>query len=136
MRAALLPVLLAGCVVTEGIPRAPADGPSATAFVSEVTVRPSRLVIRMSDGARCVADRPEGERSGWSGVTSDCGYELPYAVTFARGGVPSRFTIEESFGTTDRDGNPGPRAEVFVTDVDGNRKLFLRPLSPELFAEG
>lgn len=136
-----LPILLAACqggdpfaAITDGVARAPAAGPSAETRVADVAVRPDRLTLRMSDGARCVAFRPEGVQGGWSGVTADCGYQLPYAVTFAApGGDPTRFTIEDGFGTVGADGRPGARAEVYVTDVDGIRKLFIRPMSEALF---
>ena len=137
-----LPLLiLAACqggdpfaAITDGVPRAPRDGPSAEARVADVAVRPDRVTFRLTDGARCVSNRPEGETGNWSGITQDCGYQLPFSVTFsAGGGDASRFTIEDSFGTLTPEGGSGPRAEVFVTDVDGIRKLFIRPLPARFF---
>ncbi len=96
--------------------------PEGEVRVIEASASPSVVEIRLSDGARCTADRPEGEAGGWSGVTSDCGYQLPYTVTFQQGTVPQRFAIETPTAGT------GPRAEIFVTDVDGVRRLFSSPL--------
>lgn len=134
MRYALaLPLLLAACVegdpfggVSSGVAEGSQSGPVR---VVDVALRPNRLTLRMSDGARCVSERPEGETSGWSGVTGDCAYQLPVAVTFVQGGDASRFSIETNPGTpVGDDGKIGARAEVYVTDVDGNRKLFVRPI--------
>lgn len=96
--------------------------PEGEVRVVEARATPSFVEIRLSDGARCVADRPEGETGGWSGITADCGYQLPYTVTFQQGTVPQRFAIETPTAGT------GPRAEIFVTDVDGVRRLFSSPL--------
>ncbi|MEM7490403.1 MAG: hypothetical protein AAF390_14875 [Pseudomonadota bacterium] len=102
------------------------DGPLR---IVAAEARASRVTLRLSDGTRCVGERPEGVQTGWSGVTAtDCGYGLPYTVAFRRGGSPQRFTIEDPRGTLTEQGVPGPRAEVFVTDVDGTRKLFITPL--------
>ena len=134
----LLPlVALAGCIDSfgGGTARAPGGIPEGAVRVSEVAVRPGAVTIRTSDGARCVSERPEGTAAGWSGVTADCGYALPYTVTFARGGDPSRFVVEEPGGAITADGTPGPRAEVFVTDVDGVRRLFVVPLPDRFFAD-
>ncbi|WP_308916918.1 hypothetical protein [Jannaschia sp. LMIT008] len=132
----LLPLVLAACIDTVSAPAGGGPvGPvveSGPARVAEVTIRPSRLSLRMTDGERCEAERPEGVQSGWSGVTGGCRYAMPFAVTFARGGSPARFRIEEPSGTL-QGGVPGPRAEIFVTEPDGIRRLFLRPLPERLF---
>ncbi|MGB3555499.1 MAG: hypothetical protein WBA25_12765 [Jannaschia sp.] len=115
----------------------PAIGPGAGApsippgqvRVVDVSASPDRVVMRLSDRSRCVGVRPEGETGGWSGVTGDCGYALPYTVTFRQGGSASRFVIEDPTGVpVGAGGGPGPRAEVFVTDVDGVRRLFVSGL--------
>lgn len=132
MRAALFLTIalpLAGCQdIVAGTNRAPQGGPSEGTRIVEARATATRVILKLSDGARCVGLRPDEAAAGWSGVTADCGYELPYTVTFRSGGDPTRFTIEESFGTADAEGRPGPRAEIFVTDVDGTRRLFLSPL--------
>lgn len=120
---------MAGCTMDSGTAVPPSAGPTDRARIADVQIRPSRLTIRMTDGARCVADRPEDEQGGWSGVTSDCGYQLPYDVVFREGGNPARFIVEESFGVVGADGTLRPRAEVYVIDVDGMRKQFISPLS-------
>jgi hypothetical protein len=124
---AFLPVL-AACQPVGG------SGPTGSEIagpprVAVVEARANRVILRISDGSRCVGSRPEGERSGWSGITDEaCGYALPYTVAFRQGGSPQRFTIEDPRGTLTQDGVPGPRAEVFVTDTDGQRRLFVVPL--------
>lgn len=123
-----LPILSAcqptGFGTTE--PAVPAGPPR----VAAVEAGGNAVVLRMSDGSRCRAARPEGTRSDWSGVTDpECGYQLPVTVAYRRGGAPQRFTIEDPRGTVGADGRPGARAEVFVTDVDGQRRLFVTPLS-------
>lgn len=128
-----LPLLLAACVESDpfaAVGSDVADGSQAGPVrVVDLSLRSNRVTLRMSDGARCVSLRPEGEVSGWSGVTTECPYQLPVSVTFVQGGDASRFTIEENIGAPiGEDGKIGPRAEVYVTDVDGNRKLFLRPI--------
>ncbi|MEM8823024.1 MAG: hypothetical protein AAGF30_05375 [Pseudomonadota bacterium] len=132
MRAALfltLPVLAAcqpigGVELTEDIAAGPLRVVAAEA-------RASRVTFQVSDGSRCVGERPEGVQSGWSGVTDgECGYALPYTVAFRQGGPAQRFTIEDPRGTLTQEGAPGPRAEIFVTDVDGQRRLFVTPLGP------
>jgi len=139
LTALAVPLSLAACIespltgISDGIPRGPQGVPDGPVRVADVSVRPDRLTLRLSDGARCVANRPEGLSSGWTGITSDCGYALPFSVTFRQGGEPSRFAIEESFGAVTPDGRVGARAEVYVTDVDGIRKLFIRPMSPRQF---
>ena len=70
--------------------------------VSEVALRPSRLTIGLSDGTRCVAQRPEGVRSGWSGTTADCGYQLALHGPPSRAaGDPARFAVEGPGGHGD-----------------------------------
>jgi hypothetical protein len=124
-----LVLILAGLTVAACVPATPvARAPSDATRISDVAVRPDQLSITMSDGARCVAARPAGETGGWSGTTDNCGYALPYDVIFRQGGNPARFAVEESFGTVAPDGALRPRAEVYVRDVDGVRKQFIRPL--------
>lgn len=142
MRPALflaLPLLAAACVpvVDESISAGPDGVPSGETRVASVVASPNRLTVRMTDGARCVSQRPEGELGGWSGVTADCGYQLPYAVTFVQGGSPARFVIEDPTGVPqDANGAPGPRAEIVITDVSGQRRLFVSALGPNVrFAE-
>ncbi|PWJ19271.1 hypothetical protein [Jannaschia seohaensis] len=128
-----LPFFGAACVpMTDGaVTRADLEGPPR---VASVDASPNRVVIRVSDGARCTAERPEGVLAGWSGVTEEeCGYVLPFTVEFHQGGVASRFIIEDPTGVpVGPDGGPGPRAEVFVTDIDGVRRLFFSPLGPNV----
>ncbi|KIT16064.1 hypothetical protein [Jannaschia aquimarina] len=133
----LCPLLLAACVETGGLSTGGAEGtPRFGASVVDVTARPSQVTFRMADGSRCIGERPEGERSGWSGVTDEaCGYALPYSVSFSRGGQARRFTIEDPGGTLTGGGQAGPRAEVFVTDTDGQRRLFVRPLRNAVFED-
>lgn len=103
--------------------------PSAATRVADVSIRPNQLTITMSDGARCVAERPEGELSGWSGTTDNCGYALPFSVLFFAGGDnTARFTVEEPFDVIGTDGTLMPRAEVYITDVDGVQKQFVSSL--------
>lgn len=132
-----LPLLGAACVpstFTDGRSAAPDGTPSGETRIAAVEATPRRLVVRLSDGARCVSERPEGVPGGWSGVTpAECGYALPYTVTFQEGGSPSRFIIEDPTGVpVGPDGGPGPRAEVFITDVGGQRRLFISPLGPNV----
>jgi hypothetical protein len=130
LRAAFLIALspLAACVpVLPGLTAR--DIPPEEVRIASVAAAPTRLTVRLSDGARCVARRPEAERGGWSGVTADCGYALPFTVSFRQDGSASRFVIEDPTGVpVAEDGGPGPRAEVFITDVDGQRRLFIAPL--------
>ncbi|MGB3409101.1 MAG: hypothetical protein WBA67_16590 [Jannaschia sp.] len=131
----VLPLLAVACVpVTgDGATAGAGGAPSAEARIVEVNASPSRLFVRMSDGARCVSARPEGVPGGWSGVTADCGYELPFEVTFRQGGSPTRFIIEDPSGVPGTaDGGVGPRAEVFITDVGGQRRLFVSGLGPNV----
>ena len=139
---ALLALPLAACVDTVsgfggrgGAVPTPDPIPAGQIRVATVSARPSAVTITLSDGTRCVSARPEGVPSGWSGTTSDCPYAIPYVVTFARGGDPSRFTVERPGGAITRDGTPGPRAEVFVTDLDGVRRLFVVPLPERVFGD-
>ncbi|MEM8851312.1 MAG: hypothetical protein AAGE03_14935 [Pseudomonadota bacterium] len=131
MRFALLLMLpaLAACQAIDGFgPEEVVEGPLR---VIAAEARANRVTFRVSDGSRCVGQRPEGTESGWSGVTDpDCGYALPYRVLFRQGGSSQRFVIEDPRGTLTEEGVPGPRAEIFVTDVDGQRKLFVTPLGP------
>ena len=111
---------------------APAPGvraiPEGEVGVIGVRASPSQVTIRLSDGSVCEGVRPEDEPGGWSGVTGDCPYALPYTVTFRQGGVPQRYVIEAPQLPVGPDGVPGPRAEVFVTEPDGVRRLFMSPL--------
>ncbi|MFO6462984.1 hypothetical protein [uncultured Jannaschia sp.] len=123
----VLPLALCACVpiTTTG------DGAEAVAGpprVAGAVATGSRVNIRMTDGARCVGIRPEGQQSGWSGVTGDCAYQLPYTVSYKQGGSTARFTIEDPQGIDVSGGQLGARAEIFVTDVDGTRRLFVSPL--------
>ena len=107
---------------------APSGGPTAAApsgppRVAFVSAGANQVTITMTDRARCTGARPEGTNSGWSGTTTDCAYQLPYSVEFRTAAPPGRFGIEEGFGI-----GQGPRAEVYVTDTDGVRKLFLASL--------
>ncbi len=118
-------LLLAACqpiVLGEG--GGSADIPAGEVRVAGVEATASRVTLQLSNGRRCRVDRPEGELGNWSGVTSgeDCGYQLPFFVSFKQGAVSQRFVIEAPVAGT------GPRAEVFVTDVDGVRRLFSAPL--------
>ena len=129
----LLPLAAAACApvgttVANGPTVAEAAGPARVAFVG-----PARggFVMRMTDGARCRALRPEGVNTGWSATTTDCAYALPYTVAFTARTPAGRFGIEEGFGLAGQ-----PRAEVYVTDTDGQRKLFLSPLGAIELAEG
>jgi hypothetical protein len=128
----LLTIPMAGCIpfpiggIDRGIPL-------EEVRVAAVEVTPTRLSATMSNGDRCRAERPETERGGWSGVTSDCPFALPFTVTFQQAGSGSRFIIEDPTGVpVGEDGGPGPRAEVFLTDVDGQRRLFIAPLGPNV----
>ena len=127
--------LMAACVETGGQAGGPVAVATDRARIAGVSIRPSRLTVEMSDGTTCVADRPEGVAGGWSGVTGGCGHALPFTVTFARGGEAARFAIERGFGTVTAAGVPGPRAEAFVTDVDGVRRLFVGPLPERVFVD-
>lgn len=105
-----------------GASRSGVTVPPGEVRVVAASATPGRVTIRLSDGARCTAERPESEPGGWSGVTADCGYQLPYTVAFRQAGTAQRFTVEAAPAGT------GPRAEIFVTDVDGIRRLFTSPL--------
>ncbi len=123
----LLPLALAACIPA-GAPGPGVAVPPGEVRVVEATATPSTVTLRLSNGERCVGTRPEGETGNWTGVTGDCGYGLPYAVVFRQGGDPARFRVEAPAGALGRGGAPVPRAEVFVTDVDGQRRLFVAPL--------
>ena len=103
------------------------SGPPRVAFVAAGA---NQVTITMTDRARCVGLRPEGTNSGWSGTTTDCAYQLPYSVEFRTAAPPGRFGIEEGFGI-----GQGPRAEIYVTDTDGVRKLFLASLGSNVSLE-
>ncbi|MCK0166324.1 hypothetical protein MWU52_02045 [Jannaschia sp. S6380] len=119
----LLPFALVACqALDDGVSRTGGATPSGETRIVEAKATPSRMTLRMSDGARCVSERPEGVPGGWSGVTSDCGYQLPFTVAFKQQPKPQRFTIEAPIAPQ------GPRAEIFVTDLDGVRRLFVSPL--------
>jgi hypothetical protein len=133
----LLPLALAACVGTEALgPGSGVPVEPEVLTIRAVEVGAERVVIRMTDGARCVGARPEGETGGWSGVAAECPYPLPYTVAFRVGGSPQRFLIEDPTNLPiTPEGRPGPRAEVFVTDVDGIRKLYISPLGPNVRME-
>jgi hypothetical protein len=129
----LVPILALPLIGAACVPLAPVEPvypvPEGEVRVISANASPERLVLQLSDRSRCVAERPEGETAGWSGVTSDCGYALPYTVMFRSGGNPARFIIEDpAFLPPGPEGGPGPRAEVIVTDLDGQRRLFVTPL--------
>ena len=119
----LIPLALAACQPI-GLGGGAVDIPPGEVRVASVAATANELTLRLSNGERCEAVRPEGVVGNWSGVTSaeDCGYALPFTVTYKQGAVEQRFTIEAAPAGT------GPRAEVFVTDVDGVRRLFASPL--------
>ena len=127
----LIPLALGACQPI-GVEGSAAQGvvvPEGEVRVVEARANASRVTLRLSDGSRCVGMRPEGVPGGWSGVTGDCGYALPYSVVFRPGGDdPARFRIEAPTLPLGPDGRPGPRAEIFVIDVDGVRRLFTAPL--------
>ena len=127
----VLPLLSVACVPVTGTGTgagAVSIPPGEVRIVS-ASATPNRLTVQMSNRTTCISDRPESERGGWSGVTSDCGYALPFSVTFQQGGSPDRFLIEDPAGIPgDGAGGLGPRAEIFVTDVDGRSRLFVSPL--------
>ena len=131
----LLPLAAAACApVGTTVANGPTNATTAPGGPPRVAaVGPGRggFVVRMTDGARCRALRPEGINTGWSGTTTDCAYALPYTVAFVARTPPGRFGIEEGFGLAGQ-----PRAEVFVTDTDGQRKLYLSPLGSIALAEG
>ncbi|MGB3689226.1 MAG: hypothetical protein WBA02_07990 [Jannaschia helgolandensis] len=122
-----LPLVLGACqtlaTATGGdVPQSDVIVPPGEVRVVSAAATPGEVTIRLSDGARCTGTRPEGTPGGWSGVTADCGYALPYTVMFKQGSVPQRFQIEVPAAGT------GPRAEILVVDVDGVRRLFAAPL--------
>lgn len=124
----LLPLALCACVPTG------ATDPGVVVPPGEVRVigadaTPSLVTLRMSNGDRCTAARPEGVAGNWSATTGDCGYALPVTVTYKEGGNPARYRIEAPVGALGADGVPVPRAEVYVIDVDGQRRLFVAPLA-------
>lgn len=125
----LLPLALAACIPFDGGGTAPVVVPPGQVRVVAAQATPSMIALRMSNGERCTATRPEGVTGSWSGTTGDCGYALPFTVTFRQGGDPARFRVEAPSGAAlGPDGTPGPRAEIFVVDVDGVRRLFTAPL--------
>lgn len=123
-------IILGGCLGLMACTATPvAMVPSRSARVAEVSVRPDVLSITMTDGARCVAERPDNIRTGWSGTTENCGYALPFSVLFFAGAEdPARFAVEPGPEVICADGTLLPRAEVYVTDVDGVQKQFVRRL--------
>lgn len=115
---------LVACTTTP-VATVPSDG----ARVAQVSVRPDVLAITMTDGARCVAQRPTDVRSGWSGVMDNCSYALPFSVLFFAGADdPSRFAVEPAADVAGEGGVLNPRAEVYITDVDGVQKQFVQRL--------
>lgn len=129
--------ILLGCLVVAACSEVPVTRePSDLTRIQDVRIRPDVLTITMSDGARCIAERPEEIKSGWSGVTDNCGYALPFTVTFFQGGRnPARFVVEEAFGVLDGEDILQPRAEAYIRDVNGVQKLFVSPLSNVTFGE-
>lgn len=123
-------MILGGCLGLLACTATPVEVvPSSSARVAEVSVRPDVLSITMTDGARCVAERPDDIRTGWSGMTDNCGYALPFSVLFFAGAEdPARFAVEPGPAVIAADGTLMPRAEVYVTDVDGVQKQFVRRL--------
>ena len=132
--APILALVLAGPACVPLLPGEPAFAvPEGETRVVAARATPGELTLRLSDGTRCSALRPEGEAAGWSGVMADCPYALSYTVTFRAGGSPQRLVIEDpTFLPVGPDGAPAPRAEVFVTDVDGQRRLFVSPLGRDV----
>lgn len=125
----LLPLALAACIPVGGGGTPPVAVPPGQVRVVQAQATPSTLALRMSNGERCIATRPEGVQGSWSGTTGDCGFALPFTVTYRQGGDPARFRVEAPSGAALGPGGvPGPRAEVFVVDVDGVRRLFSAPL--------
>lgn len=126
----ILPLAIAACqpILDAGGVEQGVAVPPGEVRVAAVSASATQVTIRMSNGNRCRAERPEGQTGNWSGVTSgeDCGFALPFAVTYKQGAVPQRYTIEAA------PAGVGPRAEVFVTDVDGVRRLFAAPLGPNV----
>lgn len=128
-----LPLAASACVPLALPGAVDATIPPGEVRVAAAEASPDRLTLRMSNGERCIAERPEGETGGWSGVMAECPYPLPYMVTFQQGGAAQRFVIEDPTGfPSNGSGGPGPRAEVFVTDVNGARRLFVAPLGPNV----
>lgn len=126
----ILPLAIAACqpiLDTAGAGQG-VEVPPGEVRVAAVAASANRVTIRLSNGARCRAERPEGVTGNWSGVTAgeECGFALPFAVTYRQGAVPQRYTIEAA------PAGVGPRAEIFVTDVDGVRRLFAAPLGPNV----
>ena len=123
-------IILGGCLGLTACTAMPvAMVPSGSARVAEVSVRPDVLSITMTDGVRCVAERPDDIRTGWSGTTHNCGYALPFSVLFFAGAEDSaRFAVEPGPEVIGADGTLMPRAEVYVTDADGVQKQFVRRL--------
>ena len=119
-------LVLAAC---EPSPRPVAVEPSDAARIAAVEIGAVRFAITMSDGARCVVERPKELTGGWSGTTDNCGYALPYEVVYnLRSEAADRFKVEQDFGVLGADGAVKPRVEIFVVDVDGTRRQFLAPL--------
>ena len=130
MRPIILVLALGACVPAGlGLPGAGVAVPPGEVRVTRAVVTASTVTLRLSNGERCLGARPEGTTGNWTGVTAECGYALPYAVFFRQGGSRSRYIVEAPGAPLAPDGTPGPRAEVFVTDVDGQRRLFTAPLS-------
>ena len=128
---------LGACVDAVGsrVAVAPDPIPEGQVRVASVAMRLPTLVVTTSNGARCVAERPEASASGWSGTTADCPYAIPFVVTFARGAQPSRFSVEAPGAGRAGAAVPDTRAEIFVTDLDGVRRLFMVAVPERLFAE-
>lgn len=125
----LLPLALGACVgfvvpVPSGVIVPPGEVRVVGAEAS-----PTQVVLRMSTGDRCLATRPEGQTGNWSGITGDCGFALPVSVVYRQGGNSARYRVEAPVGALGADGATVPRAEVFVVDVDGQRRLFTARLA-------
>ena len=125
----LLPLTLAGCIDIGAPLESGVVVPPGEVRVVAAEASPEQVVLRMSNGDRCLATRPEGQTGNWSATTGDCGFALPVSVVYRQGGNPARYRIEAPAGALGRDGLAVPRAEVFVVDVDGQRRLFTARLA-------
>lgn len=91
----------------------------------EVRVTQDVLSVRLTDGTRCTAPRPEV--GNWAGQFDTCDSPIEYRVEGVDQTNPLRIIFEEFLGALGGQDLLLPEARVTLTAPDGREWVFLSP---------
>lgn len=113
---ALFPVLALAACTSFGAPRP-----------VEVTLSPTHLAVRMSNGEVCHGPRPAGATGGWSGRFVDCSARYDYHVAIHPGTNPVRLVFSEALTALGLQAALVPAADVTISDGSGRDWRYVTP---------